>query len=377
MRGSLCALTAGLALALGGCGGDAGNDGSEILAPFDQLAGGIIFASGALPGSRGYELWWAPVPAIVPVDAQPVVRLTDASGDQWQPSVSPGGNGFVYAAKDDGIFLVTTSGRIRRITNTKGEAFKDSLPALSFEGDRVAWVREHTDEPIGDTGFFQTSIYMSNADGTELRELTRAVNTIQDAPKFEPRFGATRIVWSEFAADTLAAQGPQDYGVRIFDFSTGTDLYVCRGPELVGGVPQRCFGQHLAWTVNDAVVLGQSFLELYLDGSPSTSAYGAIIESVSSQTLIGAPVLNGPAGFWGAFPLSVSYQFLDRMVFDGLVTSVDGDLPNLGFFVAGVDGQNVQRLYLSGHNFDYDPVNTAGFLFSVATPQFVPPIQER
>ena len=82
---------------------------------------------------------------------------------------------------------------------------------------------------------------------------------------------------------------------------------------------------------------------------------------------------------WAPIPQTnrYKYQFVDRMIFDGLVSSVDGDLPSLGFFVAGVDGKNVARLYLQGHTYDYDPTNTAGYLFSVATPQFVPPIQER
>ena len=34
-----------------------------------------------------------------------------------------------------------------------------------------------------------------------------------------------------------------------------------------------------AWTVNDAVVLPQSFLELYIDGSPATSSYVNVLES--------------------------------------------------------------------------------------------------
>lgn len=365
-----------LALALlgGACGGSAGNDNTEILLPYDQLAGGMIFASGAVDGSRGYELWWAPVPLSPTLNEQPVLRLTDAAGDQWQPSVSPGGQGFVYAARDDGIFLVTTSGRIRRITNTDGQPYKDSLPALSYEGDRVAWVREHIDRPVGDTGFFETSIYMANADGTDARLLTPTPNTVQDAPKFEPHPNSSRIVWSEFAADTLTVEGPQAYGIRVFDYVSNTDFYLCRGPVIAGGVAHRCFGQHLAWAINDAIVLGQSFLELYLNGAPATSSYQPLIESVSSQT-IGAPVLEGPAGFYNAFPLSVSYQYLDRMVFDGLTSSVEGSLPTLGFYVAGVDGQNVSRVFLQGHTFDYDPTNTAGYFFSVATPQFVLPIQ--
>ncbi len=358
---------------LSACGGGSGADDTEILQPFDQLVGGMLFASGAIEGSRGYELWWAPVPAVPTVDAQPVFRITDASGDQWQPSVSPGGQGFVYAAKDDGIFFVATSGRIRRITDTRDQDYKDSLPALSFEGDRIAWVREHIDQPIESTGFFQTSIYMANADGTDQRILSPAFNTVQDTPKFEPRVASTRIVWTEFAADTLGPAGPNSYGVRVFDYVTNTDFYLCRGPVLVDGAAHPCFGQHLAWTINDAIILGQTFLELYLNGAPATSSYQPLLASIGSQA-IGAPVLEG-GGFFGSFPLSVSYQFLDRMVLDGLTSSVEGDAATLGFFIAGVDGRNVSRLNLVGHTYDYDPINTAGYFFSVATPQFVPPIQ--
>jgi hypothetical protein len=370
-----CWAASGL-LALAACGGSAGTEDTEILAPFEALAGGLVLASGAVQGSHGYELWWAPLPAAPVLSPQPLVRLTDAGGDQWQPSTSPGGNGIAFATAGDGVFLITTSGRIRRISDTRGTALRDSLPAVSFEGDRVAWVREDTGQPIGDTGFFQTYIMMANADGSDARALSPSPNTIQDTPKFEPRFGGNRLVWSEFAADTLSVEGPQDYAVRLFDFTTGTDRFLCRGDVEVAGFLFRCFGQHLTWTVNDAVVLPQSFLELYIDGSPATSSYVNLLESISSQEL-GRPVLQGPPGFFNAFPLSVSYQYLDRMVFDGLVTSVEGDLPTLGIFVAGVDGGNVWRLSLDGQTFDYDAINTAGFFFSVATPQVIPPSQSR
>ncbi|MCA9552034.1 MAG: hypothetical protein KC933_18485 [Myxococcales bacterium] len=358
------------------CGGSAGKEDSELLVPFADLAGGIVMATSAVQGSAGYDLWWIPFPDAPTLNAQPMVRLTDANGDQWQPSTSPGGNGIAFATNGDGIFLITTSGRIRRISDTRDTTYRDSLPAVSWEGDRVAWVREDSSQPIGDTGFDQTYIMIANADGSDIHALSPAANTIQDAPKFEPRAGGTRLVWSEFAADTLTVDGPQDYGIRLFDFITNTDRYLCRGDVQVDGYVYRCFGQHLAWTVNDAVVLPQSFLELYIDGSPATSSYVNVLESITSQSL-GTPVLDGPHGFYNAFPMSVSYQYLDRMVFDGLVTSVEGDLTSLGLFVAGVDGGNIWRLNLAGLVYDYDPVSTAGFLFSVATPQVVPPAQLR
>lgn len=368
-------LAAGL-LALGtACGGSAGTEDSEILAPFPELAGGIVFASSAIEGSRGYDLWWSPLPDFPTLDAQPVVRLTDAGGDQWQPSVSPGGNGLAFASSGDGIFLVTTTGRIRRISDTSGTDFRDSLPAVSWAGDRVAWVREDSSRPVGNSGFFETSIWVANADGTEARQLAPTPNTVQDSPKFEPRRGGARVAWTEFAADTVGPEGPLAYGVRVFDLATNTDTYVCRGDVIVENVQYRCFGQHLAWTVNDALVLPQSFLELYLSGQDPTASYFPLLESLNSQQA-GAPVLQATQpGFFAPFPLSVSYQNLQRMIIDGLVTSVEGNVVTLAFFVAGVDGKNVWRLEQQGRRADYDPINTAGFLFSVATPQIVPPIQ--
>lgn len=362
-------------LAAAACGGDAGREGSEILAPYDTLPGGMVFATAALQGSDGYDLYWAPVPAAVTLDAQPVTRLTDTGGNEWQPSVSPGGNGIAFVRLDDGIHFITTSGRVVRISDTRDTDFKDSLPAVDFDGTRVAWVREDTARPIGETGFFETYIMVANADGTEARELSPVRGTVQDAPAFEPVRGGTRLAWSEFSAETLTQNGPRDYGVRVFDVRTTSDFYLCRSPaKVIDGAEFRCFGQHLAWPIEGAVVLPQSFMELYLDGRAPTQVLGNVLNSIQGQQL-GAPILEPIPGFFAPFPLSASYLGQSRMIMDGLVTSTEGDLGGLGFFVAQVDGQSLWRLNLEGYRFDVDERNTAGYFFSVATPQLIPAIQ--
>lgn len=354
------------------CSDGAGTDGSEILQDYGTLAGGIVFASSAIEGANGYDLWWAPVPLSPTLDAQPAIRLTDAGGDEWQPSVSPGGQGLAFSRPGDGIFYIDTNSRVRRISDTGGTSFADSSPAVSWDGSRIAWVREDTDRPIESSGFFETEIWMANFDGSDARALSPTAGTVQDAPKFAPGRNASTLAWSEFSALDLTAAGPQRFGVRIFDYRAQTDFYLCQDPgPVVEGVSYRCFGQHIAWPREDVVILSQSFLELYLTSQPATSVYFPLINSVSTQN-IGAPVFDGPLGFFGSFPLSASYQDVNRMVFDGLVTSVEGNLPNLGFFIAEVDGQSVWPLNIQGRNFDYDPVSTAAFLFSVATPQFIP-----
>lgn len=355
------------------CTGGAGSDGSEILFPYEGLSGGMVFATREINGAAGYDLWWVPVPLNATVSPQPVARLTDAQGDEWQPSVSKDGNAIAFVRKDKGIFLINNSGRVSQISDTGGTDFKDSLPALSADGSRVAWVREDFSKPIGDTGFVETFIMMANFDGTEARPLNAKSGVLQDAPTFDPAVGASRVAWSEFNVQTLGPQGPNDYGIWIHNYETATGRFICQSPPIViEGVAYRCFGQHLVWPIDQAIILPQQFLELFDTGNPPSSIYPRVIESISTQQLGIAETQVGNPGFFGAFPMSASYQDRNRLLFDGLVSSVDGDLPTLGFFVADVDGGGLWRLNIQGYFNDYDPTATANFLFSVATPQLIP-----
>lgn len=339
--------------------------------PFDGLSGGVVFATSAIVGSNGYDLFWAPVPQFATLNAQPVTRLTETAGNEWQPSISANGRALAFARQDEGIFLISESGRIKQISNTVDTSFKDSLPAVSPDGVRVAWTREDTSKPIGETGFFETMIMMANFDGSDQKALSPKVNVVQDAARFDPKMGSNRIAWSEFNAATLLANGPQSYGVWLHDFVLGTGAFLCEGNAVVEQAAYRCFGQHLAWPLDNALVLTQSFLELYVDRSPATSSYDTLLTTLTGQNL-GVPLLDGPEGFFSAFPLSASYLGSQRMIVDGIVSSADGDLPGLGFFISDVDGSGLWRLNLANYYADYDPQNTAGFFFSVATPQLIP-----
>lgn len=354
------------------CGPDAGEEDSEILAPFDALPGGMVFATSALTGANGYDLWWVPVPLAGTADAQPPVRLTEAMGDEWQPSVSPGGGAIAFAKKEDGIFLITDSGRIRRISDTRDKNLGDSLPAVSYDGVRVAWVREDFSRPIGESGFFETYIMVANYDGSDARPVNPREGAIQDAPVFEPVPQSNKLAWSEFSVLTLTQGGPQNYGIWVHDMDANTGNFICDDPTVIQNVQYRCFGQHLEWPIKNAIVIPQNFLELSPVDANRSTIYPEVFASVMTQQL-GVPETT-PAfpGFHQPFPLSASYDGVNRLVFDGLVGSVEGDLPTLAFFVSQVDGGGVWRLRVQGHAFDYDPKNTASFFFSVATPQLIP-----
>jgi len=358
-----------------------GSDGSELPVPYDSLRGGVVFATSAIRGADGYDLYLVPFLAPGSSGVVPFIQLTSATGNDWQPSVSRGSDGIVYV-HDHEIHIITSSGRIKKVSDTGGGDFKDSLPALSFDGTKVAWVREDFGRSIGAGGFVETFIMMSDVDGTNPVKVNPKENIIQDAPTFEPKMGSTRLAWSEFNATTLGSTGPNDYGVFIFDYQNNTGKFACKG---VNGVtagapnrfspfpPTRCFGQHLTWPREDVLVLGQDLLEIFPDTGVLTTIHGEIIKSIQSQQT-GFPVTTGRAdGFFPPFPISVSYDRTStRIVFDGMMSSIDGDLPSLAIFTAGADGSAVLRFEINGYTHDDDVTNTANHFFSVATPQIVP-----
>lgn len=361
-----------VAVVLLGCGKKAGVDDTEILASYEGLSGGVLFATAAIRASAGYDLYWTPIPAPVVTGAQPVVRLTEADGHEWQPSVSPGNNGIAFARADDGIFLINTNGRIRRISDTNGTNFADSLPAVSFDGKLVAWVREDLSQPIGETGFSKTFIMTANADGSEPVELLPKDGVVQDAPKFDPTDRSYRLAWSEFDARSITAAGPQVYGLWVHDPIAKMGSFVCQAPGVVvNNIRYRCFGQHVAWPIPSTIILPQNGLEFRLDGGPADNIQARLVGAIQNQ-MIGVPVTDQVGGFHRTFPISASYLRNELMVTDGIVTSVEGDLPSLGFFVAATDGSEVRRLTIAGYSFDFDRINTLGFFLSVATPQIIP-----
>lgn len=349
------------------CEEGVGDEGSTWPEPLAALSGGMIFATGSLPGGSDYDLYWAPAS---PGLAQPFLQLTTTPGNEVQPSIAASGAALVFARQEDGIFYVNAAGEIRRISDVRGTSLRDSLPAVSTDGDRVAWVREDTARPISEL-FFATEVWVANFDGTDARAVSPDPLIVQDAPVFEPVDGTTRLAWSEFNATTVGPTGPTAYGVRVYDLANATGALVCQGayedPE-AGTV--RCFGQHLGWPARDRLVLGQQLLEIDPGVGPTGSRLPTLLNGLAGA--IGAPERSPhPLGFFPAFPISASFAGT-RMIVDGVFQPFDGNTPTLAFFVADADGSRVERVEVGGLSADLDLAGTASFLFSLATPQLVP-----
>jgi hypothetical protein len=366
-------LLAVLVFALFGCSPEAGTDGSQILVPYPALSGGMLFATQAIEGNNGYDLFWAPVPMQQTIEPQLIARVTHASGNEWQPSVSRGGNGIVFARENDGIYLISTSGRVSRVSSADGSRFADSIPAISTDGAQVAWVRADKSKPSG--SFFESAVWVASFDGRNAHAVNPRAGVVQDAPAFDPADTSKSLAWTEFSLSSIGPAGPVHFGIWIQDLADETGHYACQdGAYSIGGraTPFRCFGEFLAWPLPNVLVTGQDLLEIHLDGSPQT-IWNSLIGSILSEQN-GTPQVGDPGnGFFPQFPLSVSYsKNVDRLVIDGPVVNIDGTVPTESFWIAGSDGSGPWRLPLAGYSGDFDQSHTSNYFFSVATPQLVP-----
>jgi hypothetical protein len=376
------------ALLLVACGKSPGEDGSNLGMPFSSLAGGMVFATSALHGSRNYDLYWVPIPPADAATEQSPIALTSAAGSETQPSVAHNGNGLAYAT-DDGIFVLASTGRFRRISNTSGTNFADSIPAVSPNADRVAWVRADKTKMIlmnGNIPFFESHVMIANFDGSDIQDVLPRQGVIQDAPAWDPTPQSTRLAWTEFAASTFVPQvGPRDYGVWIQDLTSNSGRYACKsaadgstpGAETLmrnTGVPFRCFGEHLVWPVPTVLVLGQDLLEIHLDTGTLSESWNKAVTSAQATQVDGIPQIQSRGdGFFPAFPISASYSTDGtKMVFDGVFAAIAMDVPTLGFMAAAGDGSATYRIRIAGYSGDLDTAGTVNFLFSLATPQIIP-----
>ena len=365
------------------CARPPGDNGTKLDVELTRLGGGVIFATSAIPGSNGYDLYWSPVPELNNGVPQPYIALTNADGDEVQPGISKNGDSLVYAKRGTGIFYVNALGEISQISNTEGTRFIDTLPSVSLDGSKVAWVREDLNQPFAGTGFFQAFIVLANADGTEARAIAPSEGTIQDSPVFEPVEGSTRLAWSEFLPASIDNWGPTKYGIRVFDYALETGNLVCteeQTTDLSGrGWPYRCFGQHLDWPKSGAlqglpesatIVATQDLLELNTATQGLATTWPAVVGSLSGGP--NPPVTGAAAnGFFPNFPISATFAD-GRMFFDGVLFPIDGDFQTLAFFVARETGAGAVLFPIIDRSGDLDIVGTNNYFFSLARPQLVP-----
>lgn len=143
-----------------------GSEGELVYADGDPLSLELDLYSGSLGGAR---------PA----------RLTRGSGRDHEPALAPDGR--IAHARDASvpgsgrdIYVLGAGAAPRRLTTDPAD---DSAPAWSPDGERIAWVRQGSED---------SELWMMNADGSCARPLTD--NALPDAePSWDPRRSPGRL----------------------------------------------------------------------------------------------------------------------------------------------------------------------------------------
>jgi TolB protein len=123
---------------------------------------------------------------VMNADGSGVRRLTSTDKTDHNPAWSPDGKRIVYSREGALFVTPTAGGRARRVGHGFGSA---NDPAWSPDGTRIAFDYRRP-------GFQNRELYVMNADGTRLRELTRLGRT-SEFPAWSP--DGTRIA---FQSDT-------------------------------------------------------------------------------------------------------------------------------------------------------------------------------
>lgn len=136
------------------------------------------------------------------------IQLTQNSGTEFFPSLSPDGKQFVFAAETNGNFDIY----IQRISSKKAENLtsdsnsNNTMPAFSPDGERIAFRSER--EPRG--------IYMMGLQGENVRQIAN----FGFHPSWSPN--GKEIVVSSFGLDAPNVRVGENNNLTIINVETGT-----------------------------------------------------------------------------------------------------------------------------------------------------------
>src|SRR5919204_4245116 len=136
----------------------------------------IVFVSNWAPHFRTSELY------VVPARGGRSRNLTNNELDDVDPSWSPDGTRVVYASHRRGNFdlYVLSGGRMRRLLALPGDQRE---PVWSPDGKRIAFVSPGSER--NPEGWRLSQLFVMNADGTGLTQVTHGENDVAD-PAWSP-----------------------------------------------------------------------------------------------------------------------------------------------------------------------------------------------
>lgn len=164
--------------------GDSGGD----FAPSWSPDGTQVVFQAKRSGVTGWDLY------VVNVDGSNERNLTNTVEDEEVASWSPDGSQIVFQVREGGgvgIYVMDVNGQNRRQLVAGGDRLANETPAWSPDGRRVAFASNM--HQTWDTGTAQNNvahyeIYVVNADGSDLRQVTNISDSIHSArwPTWSP-----------------------------------------------------------------------------------------------------------------------------------------------------------------------------------------------
>jgi len=116
---------------------------------------------------------------VVNPDGSDLQRLTTGADKAWEPTWSPDRSKILVAARlhgggqaDEEVYVMDADGaNMRRLTHTPGEGTSSRSADWSPDGQRIVFMSNRGGSDLGWDGY---DLYVMNADGSNLRRLTRA-----------------------------------------------------------------------------------------------------------------------------------------------------------------------------------------------------------
>lgn len=356
MSRQLRALLPLVALGLLGCDSLSEPETANFRRGLRELRGGVVFAAASLPGSKGYDLWWAPIPPIDQLRTVQAWQLTSSSANEQQPALARSALGLAFV-REDGIYFIGEDDRLRRLTDTDHDRYVDIQPALSSDARSLAWTRVDTHAKLAGGAHPAYIMVRGTAEGSEARAVFRrdAQGVNQVGAVFHPT-DPSRLAWAEQDMATGAT------AVVVSSWQDGTRSVVCEGTAQ----DPACRATSLRWPVPETLVATRmntkTLTELPVAGGAAVSQLAQLQKQIEGAALT------------PSHPDSVAYPqkpLEQEMLLALFLRSMLGD-EGVAFYLANHQVQKLRRLNIQGYTHEPQVANTdAGLPIPIATPQIV------